>query len=65
MAVAVEDAYDEFGHGEAHPEAIRDFLEHAFHGWARAPRYVLLLGDASFDFKDHMRTGLVTACRRT
>lgn len=59
MAVAVEDAYDEFGHGEAHPEAIRDFLEHAFHGWARAPRYVLLLGDASFDFKDHMRTGLV------
>jgi hypothetical protein len=57
IAVAVEDVYDQFGFGEARPGAVRGFLEHAFHRWRRAPRYVLLLGDASYDFKDNLRTG--------
>jgi hypothetical protein len=39
---------------------VREFIAYAYHRWA-APsvRYVLLLGDASFDFKDHLRTGQV------
>jgi hypothetical protein len=58
-AISLEEIADEFGHGEVHPEAIRDFLEFAFHRWRRpAPRYVLLLGDATYDPKDHLRTGV-------
>jgi Peptidase family C25 len=57
MSVAIEDVYDEFGYGEAHPEAVKAFLEYAFHSWERAPRYVVLLGDATYDFKNSLGTG--------
>jgi len=57
--VAVEDVFEEFGHGEARPEAIREFLAFAFHHWEPpAPRYVVLLGDATYDFKDWLGTGV-------
>ncbi len=50
LAVAFEEIADTFGHGQPSPEAIRDFLSFAFHSWTRpSPRYVLLLGDSSFD----------------
>ncbi len=49
-AVALEQITDEFGHGQASSAAIRDFLACAFHTWTRpSPRYVLLLGDSSYD----------------
>ncbi len=52
MVVSLEDVVVEFGHGEAGPHAVRDFLAFAFHHWAApSPRYVLLLGDASYDPK--------------
>ena len=58
-AVALEDVYAEFGHGEAGPEGIKEFLEYAYHSWASpSPRYVVLLGDASYDPKDYLRTGV-------
>ncbi len=51
--VDVEDVYDEFHHGIAHPIAVRSFLEHAYRQWAKpAPRFVLLVGDASWDGKN-------------
>ncbi|MCP4896791.1 MAG: hypothetical protein GY906_07410 [bacterium] len=51
--VDVQDVYDEFNHGVIHPRSIRDFLKHAFHSWQQpAPRYVLLVGDASWDYKN-------------
>src|SRR5204863_3232910 len=58
QAVAVEEVYQEFGHGEATPQAIRDFIAYAYHFW-RGPslRYVLLLGDASYDYKDFLHSG--------
>ncbi len=50
LAVSLEEIADTFGHGQPSPQAIKDFLSFAFHSWARpSPRYVLLLGDASFD----------------
>ena len=58
LGVAIEEVFDEFGFGEPRPEAVRDFLSHAYHHWARSPRYVLLLGDASYDFKDAKHTGV-------
>jgi hypothetical protein len=48
--VALEEIANEFGHGRPSAEAIRAFLAYAFQSWARpSPRYVLLLGDASYD----------------
>jgi hypothetical protein len=58
-AVSTEDVYSEFGFGEARPEAVREFLSFAYHSWRKpALRYVLLLGDASYDFKDYLQTGV-------
>ncbi len=57
-AVAIEEVFEEFGHGEGHPEALRSFLGHAYHSWEKAPRYVLLLGDATYDFKGYLGTGI-------
>lgn len=49
-AVALEEIATAFGGGEASGEAVRAFLSHAFHAWARpSPRYVLLVGDGSDD----------------
>ena len=51
--VDVQDIYDEFNFGIVHPRAIKDFLDHARRGWQPpAPRFVLLVGDASWDFKN-------------
>jgi hypothetical protein len=59
LAVALDEVYSEFGFGESTPESIRGFLTYAYHHWRKpAPRYVLLLGDATYDFKDHLGTGV-------
>lgn len=50
--VDVEDIYDELGDGAASPHAIRAFLEHAVTRWTVPPRYVVLAGAGSYDFKD-------------
>jgi len=56
---SLQDVYDEFGFGETRPEAIRDFLSYAYHHWQGPKlRYVLLLGDATYDFKDFLQTGV-------
>ena len=58
-AVSIEEVYSEFGFGEPTPEAVKDFLSYAYHNWRQPTlRYVLLLGDATFDFKDHLQTGV-------
>lgn len=50
--VDVEDVYDEFNDGIVHARALRDFLSHAYHHWqSPAPRFVLLVGDSSWDGK--------------
>src|SRR5262249_14974461 len=56
MGVSLEDVYEQFGHGEVSPEAIKEFLEYAYHSWAGpSVRYVMLLGDASYDPKDNLK----------
>jgi hypothetical protein len=56
-AVGIESIYSEFGYGEKRPQAIREFLAHTYSNWKRAPHYVVLLGDGSYDFNDAMGTG--------
>ncbi|HEY5906653.1 MAG TPA: C25 family cysteine peptidase, partial [Vicinamibacteria bacterium] len=56
--VALEDVYDQFGFGEEGPDPVKAFLGYAYHSWQRpSPRYVLLLGDATYDPKDFTKTG--------
>ncbi len=59
-AAALEEVYQDFGHGEAAPQAIRDFIAYAYHSWqSPSPRYVVLLGDATYDYKDFLHTGVM------
>ena len=51
--VNVAGIYDEFNGGIVDPRAIRDFIAHAYERWeAPRPRFVLLVGDASWDIKN-------------
>jgi len=53
LIVDVQDIYDEFNFGVLDPRAIKDFLQFAFSNWrSPAPRFVLFVGDASWDFKN-------------
>jgi len=55
--IDVEDLYDEFSFGNKSPKALKDFLSLAKKQWSRAPRYVLLVGDASFDPRNYLGLG--------
>jgi hypothetical protein len=56
--VPVSAIYDEFSGGVFTPVAIQDFLAYAYREWpAPAPAFVLLVGDASYDFRDYLGTG--------
>ena len=48
-AIPVEAIYDQFGYGSPEPQAIRDFVSYAVKSWQPAPRYLVLVGDASYD----------------
>lgn len=48
--IDVQDIFDEFNEGILSPHAIREFTSHAYHAWSKpAPRFVMLVGDASWD----------------
>lgn len=55
--VDVEDIYDEFSFGAHGPRAIRDFLARANSIWTSAPRYVIFVGDAIYDPRNHEGRG--------
>ncbi len=53
MVVDVGDIYDEFSDGIFNPLAIQRFLRYAYTSWQQpAPTYVLLVGDAHYDYKN-------------
>lgn len=55
--VDVEDVYDEFSFGAHSRPALRDFLDWTRSRWQRVPRYLLLVGDCSYDPRDYLRHG--------
>jgi len=55
--VKTDDIYDEFSYGAKGSEAIRSFLAYAWQHWNTQPRYVVLVGDASFDEKNYLGLG--------
>jgi hypothetical protein len=50
--VSLTDIYDEFAAGHADPRAIGAFLAYALGRWQQPPRYVLLAGAGSYDWRD-------------
>lgn len=51
----VETVYDTFGDGIPSPDAIQAFLTHTKTAWpAPPPEYLLLVGDASYDFSNYL-----------
>ncbi|MBC7874592.1 MAG: type IX secretion system sortase PorU, partial [Ferruginibacter sp.] len=65
--VTTEQVFNEFSSGSPDPTAIRDFVKMVYDKFgavpANKPKYLLLFGDASFDYKDRVinNTNLVPA----
>jgi hypothetical protein len=53
----VQDVYDEQGFGDKSPAAIRAFIQRARASWRVPPRFVLLVGDATFDPRNFLGKG--------
>jgi hypothetical protein len=55
--VDVQDVYDGFGGGDKSAFAIRSFLRQAHDHWRVPPRFVVLVGDATFDPRNFLGKG--------
>ncbi|MEW6584086.1 MAG: C25 family cysteine peptidase [Nitrospirota bacterium] len=55
--VDIEDIMDEFNYGNFSPEAIHSFLTFAYKNWVTAPRYAVLIGEGTYDYKDFAGMG--------
>jgi hypothetical protein len=53
----LDDIMDEFNHGLSSPQAIRDFVAHAWQSWQIPPSYLVLAGKGSFDYRDILGLG--------
>lgn len=51
--IDIQDVYDEFSFGLEDPQALRDFMAYAVGNWAQPPSYLLLVGDATRDYKGY------------
>jgi hypothetical protein len=52
VIVPIAEIYDNFGYGQTTPQAITAFLQQAAESWQPpAPRYLLLVGDATYDYR--------------
>ena len=49
--VTTEEIYTEFSNGMLDPTAIRDYVSFAYHTWSKAPRYIVLIGDGTYDYR--------------
>src|SRR5206468_8428968 len=52
--VDVEDIYDEFSFGQKTPYALREFLTRAKVSWSRAPKFAVLVGNATTDPRNYL-----------
>jgi hypothetical protein len=52
--VLVDDIYDDFSFGKYDPLAIKHFLYYTMQNWSPYPKYVFLVGDATYDYKNNL-----------
>jgi Peptidase family C25 len=57
LVVDVADVMDEFNYGISNPHAIQAFLQWAAGRWSPAPRFLLLAGLGTLDYKDYLGHG--------
>ncbi len=57
MVLDVQNIYDEMTGGLQNPHAIHDFLAYAHSYWNPAPRYVVVAGTGTFDYKNNLGLG--------
>ncbi len=57
LLVDLQDVYDQLNGGVADPAAIRGFLAAARQGWAVPPRWVVLAGAGTYDYRDNLGFG--------
>ena len=57
VVVTTEEIYNEFSSGKQDPTAIRNFIRYHYQNQEEddRPQYLLLFGDASYDYKDHIQ----------
>jgi hypothetical protein len=55
--IDIEDLYDEFSFGQKTPQAVKDFFIDATLSWNKVPRFVLFVGDSSFDPRNYLGLG--------
>jgi hypothetical protein len=53
LAVPIQAVFDQFSGGIPEPAAIRDFMRYAVKEWQEKPRFLLLVGDSTFDPKGY------------
>ncbi|CAN5553751.1 hypothetical protein BH10ACI2_BH10ACI2_08560 [soil metagenome] len=51
--IDVADIFDEFNYGTSSAVSLKSFLNYAYTNWQTPPKYVLLLGDASYDPRNY------------
>jgi hypothetical protein len=56
--VDIEDVYDEFSFGAHSPDALKEFFRWAGQNWQQKPRFVLLVGDSSYDPRNYLGTNV-------
>jgi hypothetical protein len=49
ISIPLDAVYDQFNEGMPEPEAIRELMAYAAKSWQPVPRYLLLVGDATYD----------------
>jgi hypothetical protein len=57
QVVDLDQIYDEMSYGLPSPHAVRDFLSYAYRNWAVPPRYVVLAGAGSLDYRNLLGFG--------
>lgn len=63
MTVTPAQVYGEFSFGVAKSGALKDFINTALTNWEKAPRFLLILGDSTYDPMDYNVQGLATGLR--
>jgi predicted extracellular nuclease len=57
VVVDIEDIFDEFSFGHKNPQAVKSFFAYAQANWQKAPRFAVMMGDASVDPKNYLGRG--------
>jgi uncharacterized repeat protein (TIGR01451 family) len=57
LVVKLDEIFNEFNFGISSPEAIKQFLTYAYKNWTRPPKYVVLAGVGTWDYRDNKGKG--------